>query len=342
MTDVYELVLSLMRKHELWYLALLALYIFVAKYNALQWRLKNFETKYIRPISEKRDSFLKLIGFFLLAGFLAAFDQLVHTHTNNNELGRLVFDLIALLMAAIGFFFTVYGLRGVLDRPGNIDDVLIRTTALVNNYKKQHGYTIVMLCEYPAWGSLSRQPSSEYAQFIATIQEFLVEPELAKKRKIILVAPSENEMQKRIGQYSEDYEEQSRKTSAIEGNKELISALTKILPMGFNHWMVDTVPRYQMLLIGQNITANLFRPMEAIVWMASLSSSISRTSQSSSAGHQEQVPNRVIEAEREVSVLAWQTTDRKLLNQLYDSALHYAKLAEPIKATEESFLRISE
>ena len=243
--------------------------VLATRFTPQKW-LEIQETKHVRPRAERRDKFLKLAAIVFIIGLSSALFQLF----TQDKFGRLVFDFSALVIATVGFFFTIYGIRGILDRPRNLDDVLIRATALLNRYKDQHGYTAVMLCEYPAWGALSRQQSNsnEYSEFVAALEGFLIEDEPAKKRKIILVAPYEEEMEARIGQYSEDYKEQDQKEAAVNANKKLIAALDAILPKSFKHCPVNTVPRYQMLLIGQNTSQDiLLRPLEAIVWVATLS-----------------------------------------------------------------------
>ena len=93
----------------------------------------------------------------------------------------------------------------------------------------------------------------------------------------------------------------------------------------YNHWEVDEVPRYQMLVIGEEIMAGEkndtgeklleFVPSEAIVWFAPRNSDIKDPSK--------RTPMDWTWSERDVPVLAWQTTDRYILKELYECALFY-------------------
>jgi len=284
----------------------------------------SFETRRIRPIAERRELFLKWTVVLLVIGFLSA---IYHFTNPTTELGRLAFDLAALFMAAIGFFFAIYGIRGVLERPRNLDEVLIRTTEFIKKYEEKKSYTVVMLCEYPAWGALSRQRTDEYVQFSNALKHFL---DAGTNRKLILVAPNDDQMKKRIGQYAKDYGRTTDESAAAQNtNANLVNTLRELgneVPNGFRRWTIEQAPRYQMLMVGEQTSGERgLRLLEAIVWFAPRCSDIISEETSRAENTETQREERKINVGEEVPILAWHTTARDALDELYDSAVFYAK-----------------
>lgn len=244
---------------------LIAVLLFKLKRTRAWW--DSIEMRRIRPLAERRDSFLNYAVVLSLIGFLSAFYHYSHP---TSELGRLIFDFAALVMAVIGFFFTIYGIRGVLERPKDLDEVLVRTTAFLRKYAEKSDYTAVMLCEYPAWGALSRQQTNEYREFANSLIFFL---EAGTNRKLVLVAPRDDQMRIRIGQYAKDYGRTAEESKyAQELNDKLVVALKALGDDAqgcFKRWRIEQAPRYQMLLIGEQVKGEKgLRLLEAIVWFA--------------------------------------------------------------------------
>jgi hypothetical protein len=286
----------------------------------------NFETRHIRSTAERRDLFLKFAIYLLIIGGLSALYSGIYPA---DEIGRLVFDLDVLFMAVIGFFFAVYGMQGILDRPKDLAEVLIRTTAFLRKYNRGSRCTAIMFCEYPAWGALSRQRTREYEDFVNALSHFL---DMGKKRKLVLVTPNDDDMKKRIGQYATDYghtEEQMKAAQDI--NHHLVNTLQALgqeMPNGIKRWLISHAPRYQMLLIGEQTTGDRgLRLLEAVVWLAPRCSDVdgAETQPPDPNGKANQDQEKKINLGEEVPILAWHTSAPDILNELYDSSFFYAK-----------------
>jgi hypothetical protein len=130
-------------------------------------------------------------------------------------------------------------------------------------------------------------------------------------------------MENRITIYAQDYVRSSGEIDAAKSaNKRLYVGLenyTNNSPAYFKHWPVDEVPRYQMLLIGEEYTKGDgeldLLPIEAIVWFAPRSSDVRNSTGRQNPGW--------LWTETEVPVFAWQITDRHILKELYECARFY-------------------
>lgn len=278
--------------------------------------LVRFETKDFRPWAEQRDSFLKLTLIFLVTGLIGAIFKSV-----------IVFDISSLLIAVLGFFFAVYGIRGVLERPRDLDEILVRTAQLLDRYAKD-GFAAVILCEYPAWGALSLKNTPAYQDFVNAFSRFLRD---GLKTKVILVAPDDAEMKNRIHHYAKDYDRNATQESqAKDANEEVLKLFDRVTTQSrfMRHKKAtNDVPRYQALLIGKEIPDDKnpgsldFLPVETIVWYAPRNSDVTTGPAGQTHAQKRQAWDWT---EAEVPVLAWQTTAPYILRELYDCALFYA------------------
>ncbi|HUI07033.1 MAG TPA: hypothetical protein VL486_08500 [Verrucomicrobiae bacterium] len=294
--------------------------------------LVRFETRDFRPWAEQRDWFLKLTLIFLLAGIAGAVckSELLKPHLGDwySHLAGIVFDVSGLLIAVLGFSFAVYGIRGVLERPRDLGEILVRSSQLLDRYAKD-GSTAVILCEYPAWGALSLETTPAYEDFMNAFDRFLKPAGL--KTKLILVAPDDNEMENRIRHYAMDYDRTAPQVlRAKESNNCLLTRFSSYASSGrFARHQHDTndVPRYQALLVGKEIRDDNepngvdFLPVEAIIWYAPRNSDV--TTGLAATAHAEK-RQKWVWTEKDVPVLAWQTTAPYVLRELYDCARFYA------------------
>jgi hypothetical protein len=293
--------------------------------------LVRFETKDFRPWAEQRDWFLKLTLAFFLAGLFGAVckSELLKPHFAQWFLSAagIVFDVSALLMAVVGFFFAVYGIRGVLERPRDLEEILVRAAQLIDRYDKD-GFTAVMLSEYPAWGALSLKEVPAYQDFVNSFSRFLRD---GLKTKVILVGPDDTEMDNRIHHYALDYDRNATQESdAKNANKEVLKLFDRVSTQHrFTRHQKATndVPRYQALIIGKEIPDDKtpgntdLLPVEAIVWYAPRNSDVT----TGLAGQTHAAKRQAWDwTENEVPVLAWQTTAPYILRELYDCTLFYA------------------
>lgn len=274
-----------------------------------------------RAWAEKRKAFLPTALLLMAAGILGIVWKVNYDHTDwRNGVGEGLFDGSALLLAAFGFFYTIYAIKGIIERPRDLNEVLMRTTDLVKRFLKDEKYTAVMLTEYPAWGALSVRHAPAYGGFATAFSDFLKE---GAHRKFVLVAPSAHEMENRIDLYAQDYGRSPDETN--EAKQANVTLCTDLKNGGhksqnhFQHWEVNEVPRYQMFLIGKEYRRSgdirEFMPVEAIVWFAPRSSDVTDPAKRKKVGY--------IWRERDVPVLAWQIVDSYILKELYECAQFY-------------------
>jgi ubiquinone/menaquinone biosynthesis C-methylase UbiE len=274
-----------------------------------------------RAWAEKRKAFLPIAFSLVATGVLGIWWKIGYGPMDlRSYIGELLFDGSSLLLAALGFFYAIYAIKGLLERPRDLNEVLFRSTELVNRFLEKENHTAVMLTEYPAWGALSARHAPAYCEFSTAFTGFLKE---GANRKFILVAPSFHEMQNRIDLYTQDY---GRLEDEAKEAKKANNTLCADLKSGgdrsqnhFKHWEVNEVPRYQMLLIGKEYERSgqdlEFMPVEAIIWFAPRSSDVT-----------DPVKRKKVDRdwiERDVPVLAWQITDSYILKELYECARFY-------------------
>lgn len=287
-----------------------------------------------RAWAEKRKAFLPIAFFLIGAGVWGILWKVSYKPTDwQNSVGEALFDGSALLLAALGFFYAIYAIKGLLERPRDLNEILIRTTELIKRFLKHEKYTAVMLTEYPAWGALSARHAPAYCDFSTAFNDFLKE---SAHRKFILVAPSHHEQENRIDLYAQDYGRSAEETTeAKKANNTLCTDLKNGGSKSqnhFKHWEVNEAPRYQMLLIGKEYKRSRdnseFMPEEAIVWFAPRSSDVTDPAKRKKVDHTWR--------ERDVPVLAWQITDSYILKELYDCALFYvSRDCKPCKSYTE-------
>jgi SAM-dependent methyltransferase len=268
----------------------------------------------IRVMAEARSRFIPFaVGLMLMGSWGIYWKINYHPGEAQHAWGEGFIEGASLLLAVFGFIYAIYAIKGLLERPRDLNELLIRTTQLIKRFSEKEHVTAVMLCEYPAWGSLSLRQAPSYLDFKSAIKKFKVS---TQHKRLVLIAPSPDEMSRRIALYEQDYGRSfAQVQAATKENRELKDDFGT---EGFQHWEVDEVPRYQMLLFGSEIEMEgqlEFLPLEAIIWFAPRNSDI-----------KEPKDRKITEwewSETDVSVLAWQTTDIYILREIYDCARYY-------------------
>jgi len=125
------------------------------------------------------------------------------------------------LFTYLGLLLAVYSIKGLSDRPGNINEVLLKAADLLEEAPVSNR-VVTLLCEYPGWGALTERTTTAYRRFVSVWENVLKEE---CNTRVVLVSPTLAGMEKYIRKYAKDYHSEDEIQAAIKSNRRMCNEM---------------------------------------------------------------------------------------------------------------------
>jgi hypothetical protein len=318
------------------------LVLFAALPRRLGWRLEGGITRNLRS---NRSSYLSVGLILLVIGIASSYMKLQWwPQSSYFRLDTLMY-VVGTVLTAGGFLLAIFALFEIIDRPGDIEEILRKATNMIedtlNDPDNRDGNRFLLLAaEYPLIGALSVRETHPYKQFKRVLLRRIVQKDLYLKVVIPQNWATELEGYKDEFQLDNEILEEANKDNSVFIKKLDEASLQSGATVRIHR--VESYPRYQAVILGWRDNG-ILTPQQGIVFFA-IRSEIKHNQKNGTTEGQENerdgVPPRAPimasdrgktkenqkerksgsanerKKQRPVYILAWKTRDTAVLNDI--------------------------